>query len=49
MKLYCISNQLNSKRKVRLTIGEWYEVISQKHFEVILKNDAGKKSIILCF
>ena len=33
MKLYCISNQLNSKRKVRLTVGKWYEMIEQTHFE----------------
>lgn len=41
-RLYCISNQLNSKRKVRLTVGKWYNVINQKHFEVILRNDTGR-------
>jgi hypothetical protein len=41
-RLYCISNQLDSKRKVRLTVGKWYEMISLNHFEVKLINDSGR-------
>jgi hypothetical protein len=44
MKLYCTNNQLDSKKKVRLTIGKWYEMISLDHCAVILRNDSGRRA-----
>jgi len=43
-RLYCINNQLDSKRKVRLTVGKCYEMISLDHCAVTLRNDSGRMS-----
>ena len=44
MEVYCIDNQLNSYEKARLTVGRWYEVIHKQHFQVTVRNDAGRRA-----
>lgn len=39
--LYCIDN-IHNGSKINLTIGNFYEVIRQQHFEVLVRNDKGK-------
>jgi hypothetical protein len=41
--LYCIDNIYNGG-KVNLTVGNFYKVIRQQHFEVFVRNDKGKLS-----
>jgi hypothetical protein len=43
MKLYCIDDKHNGE-KINITIGNFYDVLYQQHFEVIIRNDKGKKS-----
>ena len=43
MELYCIDNIYNSG-EVNLTVGNFYEVVRQQHFEVFIRNDKGKVS-----
>jgi hypothetical protein len=44
MQVYCIDNQFNSYENVRLTVGKWYEVIHKQNFELIVRNDAGRRA-----
>jgi hypothetical protein len=43
MELYCIDNIYNGG-EVNLTVGNFYEVVRQQHFEVFIRNDKGKVS-----